>query len=192
MQLNIHHHRYYRSNFRQSVPSRSLESVKRFTCRFPMRGCVIRTSEPHKALLSPPFAKRVRKAAVSPLYPTSLCPTGQLAKGVNTFAILAKIGQENHTFPEDLRTLTITPWCSAFSWNYSRTCHLWPKRTKKASTADCYFVTHASRQRPTLPPDVTSESRDVNKHAGGDNDLWTGSDVICIQTWRTTLPQAVT
>ena len=81
---------------------------ERQTVYLPMRGCVIRTWQPLTALLSPPFAKHVRKAAV-PLYLISLCPMAQLAKCVNTFAIFAKIGQENHTSPEGPRTLTETP-----------------------------------------------------------------------------------
>jgi hypothetical protein len=49
------------------------------------------------------------KLLLSPLYLFAFFPTGQLAKSVNTFAVSAKTRQENHTFPEDLRTVTVTP-----------------------------------------------------------------------------------
>ena len=55
-----------------------------------------------------------------------------------------------------------------------------------------FFTCFECRKGGGLPREVTSESRDVNIHGGEVNDLWTGSDVICKQLWRTTLPQAVT
>jgi len=49
--------------------------------------------------------------------------------------------------------------------------------------ANCHF------SDPTLPPEVTTQSRDVNKHGGGIIDIWTGSDVTCKQIWPTNCPR---
>jgi len=49
-----------------------------------------------------------------------------------------------------------------------------------------------SREGSLLPQEVTSRSRNINKDGCGVNDIWTGSDAVCKQTWRTKLPPAVT